>query len=226
MVIRSIKIYSVIAVQLLCLLLFSACTADEAITSQEKPPSVTLQNEPHKIQQQEQVPSLQTEDFTIQYQSVAIQRTTNVQELIQKLGYGEDYEANNQGFISGDDENRRWNLVYPNYNNPDLRLIVMSEMSLQAEELAYGESYLVATSLESSNLATRRGIKIGDHLNAILQAYGEPTVQQDNTNQDITVLKYSLDELVLEFSVDKATKKIANIFIEWNMQRSIEQQDS
>lgn len=187
---------------------------------------MTLQNEPHKIQQQEQVPSLQTEDFTIQYQSVAIQRTTNVQELIQKLGYGEDYEANNQGFISGDDENRRWNLVYPNYNNPDLRLIVMSEMSLQAEELAYGESYLVAASLESSNLATRRGIKIGDHLNAILQAYGEPTVQQDNTNQDITVLKYSLDELVLEFSVDKATKKIANIFIEWNMQRSIEQQDS
>ncbi|WP_052675842.1 FG-GAP repeat protein [Paenibacillus sp. IHBB 10380] len=133
-------------------------------------------------------------------------------------GYGEGYEASNNGFISGNGEFRRWNLSYPGYEEPEIRFVVLSKIELEGEDLVDGESYLVAASIESPKITTRRGLKIGDTLEETLQIYGQP----DSVTNGL--LTYSKNGLHLCISWDTSTRKIDNIFIEYNMGKSIKEQ--
>lgn len=164
--------------------------------------------------------SLQEEDFDISYPSHKIDKITDIKELIHELGYGEGYDSSNRGFISGNGAYRRWNLSYPNYMDPEIRFVVLSKIELEGEELVDGESYLVAVSLENPKFKTKRGLKIGDTLGKVLQLYGQPSTI---TNRSLV---YSKNGLHLNIYWDTKTEKVDNIFIEYNMEKSVEQQRS
>lgn len=163
---------------------------------------------------------LQEEDFEISYQLHKIDKKTDIKELIYKWGYGEGYDSSNRGYISGNGTYRRWNLSYPNYENPEIRFVVLSKIELEGEELVDGESYLVAVSLENSKLKTKRGLKIGDTLGKVLQLYGQPSIITNGS------LLYSKNGLHLRILWDTKSEKVNNISIEYNMEKSIKQQRS
>jgi hypothetical protein len=163
---------------------------------------------------------LQDEDFTISYRSHKIDKNTDIKELIHKWGYSEGFEANNRGYISGNGTYRRWNLYYPNYEDPEIDFVVLSKIELEGEDLVDGESYLVAVSLENPKFKTKRGLKIGDTLGKVLQLYGQPSVITNGS------LLYSKNGLHLSIHWDTKTEKVDNIFIEYNMEKSIKQQRS
>lgn len=164
--------------------------------------------------------SLQDDDFEVSYRSHKIDKNTDIKELIHKWGYSEGFEANNRGYNSGNGTYRRWSLSYPNYEEPEIRFVVLSKIELEGEELVDGESYLVAVSLENPKFNTKRGLKIGDTLGKVLQLYGKPSIVTNGS------LLYSKNGLHLRIQWDTETEKVNNIFIEYNMEKSIEQQRS
>ncbi|ADM72361.1 hypothetical protein GMA19_04604 [Paenibacillus polymyxa E681] len=83
-----------------------------------------------------------------------------------------------------------------------------------------GESYLVAVSLENPKFKTKRGLKIGDTLGKVLQLYGKPSTVTNGS------LLYSKNGLHLRIQWDTKTEKVDNIFIEYNMEKSVKQQRS
>ncbi|PNQ82371.1 hypothetical protein [Paenibacillus sp. F4] len=164
--------------------------------------------------------SLQDDDFEVSYRSHKIDKNTDIKELIHKWGYSEGFEANNRGYNSGNGTYRRWSLSYPNYEEPEIRFVVLSKIELEGEELVDGESYLVAVSLENPKFKTKRGLKIGDTLGKVLQLYGKPSIVTNGS------LLYSKNGLHLRIQWDTETEKVNNIFIEYNMEKSIKQQRS
>ncbi|KZE82292.1 hypothetical protein AV545_07220 [Paenibacillus jamilae] len=164
--------------------------------------------------------SLQDDDFEVSYRSHKIDKNTDIKELIHKWGYSEGYDSFNRGYISGNGTYRRWNLSYPNYEDSEIRFVVLSKIEFEGEEPVDGESYLVAVSLENPKFETKRGLRIGDTLGKVLQLYGQPSIVKNGN------LVYSKDGQHLSINWDTKTEKVNNIFIEYNMVKSVKQQRS
>ncbi len=164
--------------------------------------------------------SLQDDDFEVSYRSHKIDKNTDIKELIHKWGYIEGYDSFNRGYISGNGTYRRWNLSYPNYEDSEIRFVVLSKIEFEGEEPVDGESYLVAVSLENPKFETKRGLRIGDTLGKVLQLYGQPSIVKNGN------LVYSKDGQHLSINWDTKTEKVNNIFIEYNMEKSVKQQRS
>ncbi|TQR99530.1 hypothetical protein [Paenibacillus ottowii] len=164
--------------------------------------------------------SLQDDDFEVSYRSHKIDKNTDIKELIHKWGYSEGYDSFNRGYISGNGIYRRWNLSYPNYEDSEIRFVVLSKIEFEGEEQVDGESYLVAVSLENPKFETKRGLKIGDTLGEVLQLYGQPSIVKNGN------VIYSKDGQHLSINWDTKTEKVNNIFIEYNMEKSVKQQRS
>lgn len=165
-------------------------------------------------------------DFEISYKNISINESTKIEEIIKKLGLPEDYEANNQGYISGNADNRRWNLCYPNYSEPEIRIIVLSEREYIGDDVKDGNSYIVGVYLEA--YSTNKNLKVGDELERVLQLYGRPDSfekDKDNTEEPY-FLRYSKGNLNFDITLDKDMKKVEYIFMDYNMNKSIEEQQS
>lgn len=169
---------------------------------------------------------LKEEDFEVSYKGVIINGNTKIEDITKKLGFPVDYEANNQGYISGNSKYRRWNLCYPNYSNPEIRIIVLSERKYVGEEVKDGDSYIVGIYLEE--YSTNRGLKVGDELAKVLQLYGKPnSFEKDSDNAEaLYFLRYSKDGSNLDITLDNDMKKVKYIFVDYNMKKSDEQQQS
>lgn len=169
---------------------------------------------------------LKEEDFEVVYKGVTINKNTKIEDITAKLGMPEDYEANNRGYISGNDKYRRWNLCYPNYSDPEIRIIVFSEREYEGDEVKDGNSYIVGIYLEAS--ATNSGLVVGDELEKVLHLYGKPDVfDKDTENVDgLFFLRYSKDDLSLDITLEQNFKKVKYIFLDYNMKKSSEEQEN
>jgi len=149
-----------------------------------------------------QIKKIQQKDFDITYKQEVIHKDTDIQTIIKRLGYGEGYEDNNKGFINSKGDYRRWNLSYPDYHQPQIRFIIQTNMNTEKESLA-------AVSIESPDIQTKRGLKVGDSIDRLYELYGQPT-SYDNTNQI-----YSWGQLYMSVSLDEQRKKVNNIFVDY-----------
>jgi hypothetical protein len=167
---------------------------------------------------------LKEEDFEIIYKNENINKYTKIEDITEKYGFPEDYEANNQGYISGNAKYRRWNLCYPNYTNPEIRIIVLSEREYVGEEVKYGRSYIVGVYLEKYN--TNRGLRVGDELEKVLDLYGKPdSLEKDSESAEgLYILRYSKSGSNIDITLDDDMKKVKYIFVDYNMKKSDEQQ--
>ncbi|OAB41696.1 hypothetical protein [Paenibacillus glacialis] len=221
---KRLKLYYLISLLFVTILALTACKDSDHMDRLKEASYVPQSNTQSKESDQNnsavslKPKPLQEDDFTISYRSEQFTKSTNIKDLIAMWGYGEGFESSNNGFISGNGEFRRWNLSYPGYGKPEIRFVVLSKIELEGEDLVDGESYLVAASIESPKITTRRGLKIGDTLEETLQIYGQP---DSVTNGRLT---YSKNGLHLCIHWDTSTRKIDNIFIEYNMEKSIKEQ--
>lgn len=167
---------------------------------------------------------LKEEDFEVSYKNIIINKSSKIEDITKKLGFPEDYEPNNKGYISGNANYRRWNLCYPNYSNPEIRIIVLSEREYIGEEVKDGDSYIVGIYLEE--YSTNRGLKVGDELAKVLQLYGKPDSFEKDSDcyGEPYFLRYSKGSSNLDITLDDDMKKVEYIFLDYNMKKSIEQQ--
>ena len=155
---------------------------------------------------------LNEEDFTITYKSFEINGDTEVEEIENSLGYGRDFEINNNGFISSGIGSVRWQAVYPNYDEAELRTVFLTTSS---------ETYLVF--VELNKLATKRGIRVGDSYEILLEKYGEPKrIFEPCENHE--TYRYTLNEKYIDFVFDTLSKTIQYIMIDYRSYKADKEQ--
>ncbi|MCL6605538.1 MAG: hypothetical protein K6T94_21950, partial [Paenibacillus sp.] len=103
------------------------------------------------------ISQLSEQDFEVMYKDVLINAELAPDNIIKKLGTEEGFEDNNYGLISQRNGYNRWGLNYPNKEDADITIIFL-------------EDEIVFTQLKK--IATHRGIKIGDSVDQLFQAYG------------------------------------------------------
>lgn len=177
---------------------------------------------------------LYSEDFQVEYRGLTITKNTTEEEIVDYLGFPENFENCNGGFISGGNGYRRWNLCYPNQSERrvgQLRIVILSQGGGYYSDETWVEpisSYLVFIEL-GHNLETSRGIKRGDSIESIFEAYGSPDIIQDYEpsralDDNHAELIYMGDDISLHFVISENTMTIENIFLDINMEKSIKDQ--
>lgn len=109
-------------------------------------------------------------------------------------------------------------MSYPDYDDPEIRFIILSKIEMEDQELVDGASFLEAVSLQSPKFRTQRGIKVGDTLEKVLQLYGKPDSMKDN------ILIYSKDKLKLKIMLDDGKDRIFNILIIYRNQPDLNEE--
>lgn len=149
---------------------------------------------------------LNKEDFCFDYQNYSFALGTDYNEYIDNLGYPENFEDNNCGFISND-EGYRWQLQYPdagNYENSDLRIVCVSPEN----EYEGSDTYIDFINLIS--VPTSRDVSCGDSIYSIAEKYGRPDEIQPSSYAEYTDLIYEYDGNKLIFTIlpDNTISKI------------------
>lgn len=138
--------------------------------------------------------SLTKEDVTVTYNGFDIGPDTSYQEIIDTLGYPEQFEDSNNGFVSAED-GYRWQLNYPE---------------------AYGEYEISITCVSPSNdpegpdscvehiyfeFPTNRGVAIYDSIYTLADVYGAPDEIREASWAGDTEVVYIFDGNELEFTI-------------------------
>lgn len=180
---------------------------------------------------------LYSEDFQVEYEGLTITKDTTEEEIVDYLGFPENFENCNGGYISSGNGYRRWSLCYPNQSGWNgeqeeshryLRIVILSQGGGYYSDETWVEpisSYLVFIELEH-NVETSRGIKRGDSIENIFEAYGIPDVIQDyepskSPDDNHAELIYMGDDISLHFVISENTMTIEYIFIDINREKSI-----
>jgi hypothetical protein len=156
---------------------------------------------------------LKSDDFNIYYNEVEINDKVNVLWIKFLLGFGEDFENNNNGYVSGFGDIRRWQAEYPNSQNPELRLTFLTTAN---------DNYLVFAEL--NRLSTNRGIKAGDSYDNLIRKYGESQSRFEPYPGYVT-LRYTYDKKNIDFVFSNENKKIDYIIIDYNSFRADKEQE-
>ena len=167
---------------------------------------------------------LREEDFQIVYKDVVIDKDTKPGDIINGLGVPEDYENNDNGFISGNDMCARWILYYPDYDNEEIEIVFLSENV--GDEIDDAYSYIIGVHLMGSR--TNKGLTVGDELDKVLQLYGKPDSFEETEmiTGILYTLKYVKDGMTLEVRLINDMKTVQHIFLDFNMQKSMDDQFS
>lgn len=118
-------------------------------------------------------------DFETEYEGFVINYDSNYKDIIKLFGLAYDYEDNNSGYISGNEEYRRWNLCYPSYKDPEIRIVVKSKRIYENNDILDGDG--IITGIELAKLSTNRGLKVGDSVDKAILLYGHP-LNRENSN--------------------------------------------
>lgn len=165
---------------------------------------------------------LREEDFKIVYKDVVIDKDTKPGDITSKLGFPEDYEDHENGFISGNDIYTRWILYYQDYDNEEIEIVFLSENA--GDEIKDEYSYIVGVHL--MGLSTNKGLTVGDELGKVLQLYGKPDSfeEAEMITGTLYTFKYFKDGVTLEVRLINDMKTVQHIFLDYNMQKSMDDQ--
>lgn len=155
------------------------------------------------------------EDFIVNYHSFQVKEDTDYLDVVKALGYPNDHEVFNDGFISSGGGWRRWNLSYPTHEEPEIRMIVMSRDE---------EDYIVGIYLEL--FKTTRGLQVGDSVERVLELYGRPERFEPSkaTEGKLYEMIYVHDNMHIDVTLNEDMSKVQYLFIDYNMDRSVSDQ--
>ncbi len=163
------------------------------------------------------------DDFNIRYNGTTINDSTSFKEIAGELGI-KIGKVDDNIYIKAGTQSGDWYLVdYPNKNSENLRIeYVTSEV--------FG-TYIVSVDLY--NVKTNRNIGVGDSEQRLLAAYGDTVEPIDNGDYTVCY-KYPLsndqskvysEDKVITFIVDKLTKKVTEIYINYNNYKAMDDLD-
>lgn len=140
---------------------------------------------------------LTQEDVTVSYNDFEIGPDTSYQEIIDELGYPENFEVNNNGFISAEDE-YRWQLVYPDQSDYEFEVrIVCASSSMDPEG---SDSYV---DFVKFSCPTCRGISEKDSVYSLVETYGTPDDITEASWQGYTDVVYEFEGNKLIFTIGR-----------------------
>ena len=142
---------------------------------------------------------LKGEDFTFKYGDNTFDISNDWSDYVDALGYPDNYEENNYGYITTDTACYRWSLRYPSQADfkYDFQVVLASPSMDREGEDTYIESIILIQT------ETARGIKAGDSVSDIAAAYGRSFDINLHDGSDVWIditYKY-MDEYILVFVV-------------------------
>jgi len=118
---------------------------------------------------------LSDSDFEVSYNDFTIRYNTTPDSFQDNLGYPEDFLCNNRGNISTGNGYGRWELSYPDFTNPDVRIILLSVQEIDENGNEYhGDTYMVG--IDMMTIETHRSLRAGDTIDRVFDLYGQPTI--------------------------------------------------
>ncbi len=125
---------------------------------------------------------LTNEDLQIDYQGFVFSPQTPIVDIMNQLGYPEDFESNEYGYISDSGTHVIWELNYPNFNYSGEELRIGLSTKLNDDYKTGGTiDYLTNAhiyGISLIDLETKRGLRVGDSLRNVYLLYGKPDVEQ------------------------------------------------
>ena len=149
---------------------------------------------------------LTKEEFEVEYKGYRISNQTTEKDIKEKLGVPEDFEINNNGYISTQFPDQIWQLAYPNYTEErDVRVIFYTNLDTDVTTIK-------KVALEK--VPTSRGIMSGDSVEKVYEAYGSANEEKKYDNGDgLLEVNYIKDHQKLSFVVDEESKTVEYIYI-------------
>lgn len=145
---------------------------------------------------------LSEQDFTFEYEDNTFSLSNTWSEYVDVLGYPEEYEQNNYGYISTNDTGYVWGMCYPSQGYFDYGFhVVFVSSSMERDGT---DTYVDHVTLKQ--VETFRGIKTGDSVNDLAAAYGKPdniTVNEGNAEWSEITYTYLNYSIVFVVSDDK-----------------------
>lgn len=144
-------------------------------------------------------------DFQVEYEGIVITKDTSKEELVNSLGYPDDFETYNVGVDLGKSDFCSWALVYPDYISESqgsayIRINLESELDIDDAGNLY-ELYSHIESICLEGVKTTKGIKNGDTLEKVLQEYGCPDHMESKYNRGYIEVSYIKDDVELIFTI-------------------------
>ncbi|MBR6383461.1 MAG: hypothetical protein IKS56_05695 [Lachnospiraceae bacterium] len=110
------------------------------------------------------------EDFTFKYGDNTFSISDKWSDFADALGYPDNFEENNYGYVTTDAAGFRWAMHYPSQSDSKYDFnVVMVSPSMDREG---GDTYIESITLIQTE--TARGIKAGDSVSDLANAYGTP----------------------------------------------------
>lgn len=195
--------------------------ASEKVVETEETEIPSNENSIDEICNQYEALELTEDDFQVIYHDLEVGKDTEADLIIGALGVPEGYEENNLGNISNGNGYRRWALSYPDYNEPEIRYLYLSEQEIDADgQEIHGDGYLIGVYL--IGVGTARDVKVGDTLENVLEKYGRPDNIVEKSVEEVEI-QYSYEEKTIEIVLDEENN-VKSIFIDYNAEKADKEQ--
>lgn len=157
-----------------------------------------------------EAPVLADKDFAVEYKGYTINGQTTEEDIKRNLGVPEDFEDNNNGYITTAEQELRWQLMYPNFTDQsDIRVIFSTNLEMDVTTIK-------TVALE--NLETNRGIKAGDSIHDVYEAYGLPDEEKPyESNAEYLEVDYVKENQSIQFIIDEESETIKYLYIKYNL---------
>ena len=147
---------------------------------------------------------LSEQDFSFEYAGNTFSISSSWSDYVDALGYPDEYEQNNYGYVSTNSDGYYWEMIYPSQSEFEYGFkVVFVSPSLEREG---ADTYIGHISLKQ--VETFRGVKAGDSVSDIADSYGKPdsiTVDEANAEWSDITYAYLNYSLVFVVSGDKVT---------------------
>lgn len=163
---------------------------------------------------------LTEDDFKVIYNDSEVGKDTEADQIIDALGVPVGYEENNLGNISNGNGYRRWALSYPDYNEPEIKYLYLSEQEIDEDgQEIHGQGYIIGVYL--MGVGTARDVKVNDTLENVLEEYGRPDNIIEKSEE--VEIQYSYEDKTIEIVLDEENI-VKSIFIDFNSEKANEEQ--
>lgn len=131
---------------------------------------------------------LSEQDFSFEYENNTFSLTSTQRDFVEALGYPNEYEENNYGYVSTNDDVYYWEMIYPSQSEFEYGFkVVFVSPSLEREG---ADTYIGHISLKQ--VETFRGVKVGDSVIDIADSYGKPdSITVDDANAEWSDITYA-----------------------------------
>ena len=152
--------------------------------------------------------SLAKDDFSFQYNGNTFDNKSKWSDYVDALGYPDEYEQNNYGYISTTSSGYFWGMRYPTQSerNYDFYVVMASNSGREGDDTRIDHITLI-------NTPTFKGIKAGDSISDLAAVYGKPTsITFHDGNDEWRDVTYENEDGKIEFVVANNKVLFINLY--------------